>query len=412
MDSFLNPKTIAVIGASENPEKVGYSLMNNLSNFRGKVIPINNKHKLIFGIKSYPGVEDYGGKIDLAIIAIPSEFVFEAVKECARKKIKNIILISAGFSEIGNTQSEKQLISFAGKHHIRILGPNCFGVCNPYIYLDTTFAKISPEKGNIAFISQSGALWSYISDFAYGKFGFSGFVSLGNMADISFNETLNYFSKDKHTKSIVLYVEKLKDGKKFIESCKKCKKPIYVVKAGESKKGSEAALSHTGSLATDFEIYKGAFRQAGIIQCDSLIECFEKINHKNYSEKMDLAKFGKKAVILTNAGGAGAIISDICFRNNIELVDWEEKNPYDLLGTANAESYSAAMNRLNGKRFYDFVILVLTPQKMTEELETAKSAISFSKQGNKLVSFFLGDKSIKASKKLLEENNIPCFNLI
>jgi acyl-CoA synthetase (NDP forming) len=374
--------------------------MENLADFKGKTIPINIEKETIFGLKAYKSVLDYPGKIDLAIIAIPAKFVSSALKECGKKRIKDVVVISAGFSEIGNVKEEKELINISKKYKIDLLGPNCFGIFNPYNGIDATFALKSPGKGNIAFISQSGALWSYISDYSIKKFGFSGFVSLGNMAGVNFTDFIDYFCKDKKTKSIVLYIEKLEEGKKFIEECKKCDKPVFIVKSGSSKEGSKAAVSHTGSLATAYDIYKGAFKQAGAVLCDSLIECFEKASKKRFPKKIKKIKFGKKVAIITNAGGAGALAADYLSEKKIKI-----SPPKDLLGTALALDYKNALDKIKE----DSAVVLLTPQKMSEINETAEKLIQSKK---KVIALFLGGESVKEASELLKSRNIPCFNTL
>ena len=277
---FFNPKTIALIGASENPNKVGNILINKLQNFKGEIISINNKSQIINKKIAYKTVLLYPKKIDLAIIAIPAKFVIKALKQCAKKQIKNIIIISAGFAEQKNYKLENKLIKIKNKYKLNILGPNCFGIFNPHLNLDSTFSNTTPKKGDISFISQSGALWSYASDL---NIGFSGFVSIGNMCDLDFSDFIEYFNKDKSTKKIILYIEKLKQGKRFIEACKNSKKEIIVIKAGKTEQGLKAAISHTASLATDFEVYKGAFTQANVKLKESLAQALsiKKTKHFN-----------------------------------------------------------------------------------------------------------------------------------
>jgi len=405
LKNFFNPETIAVVGASDNPKKVGYALMKKLMKFKGRVIPINVKHEKIFGKKAYKRVVDFKGKIDLAIIAIPALFIKNVLKDCGNKKIKNVIVISAGFSEIGNYKLEKEIIRIAKKYKMNLLGPNCFGIANLYKNLDTTFSKASVKKGDIAFISQSGALWSYIADISTLKnIGFSGFVSLGNMADLDFSDFIEYFGKDNKTKKIILYVEKIKNGKKFIKACKvakKFKKEIIAIKAGKSKKGKEATISHTGSLATDYEIYKGVFKQANVKLVDSLSLAFGFKN--NFKSKISQIK-NKNLIIITNAGGAGALLADFFSeKNNVEKIK-------DLIGTALAGDYKRVIKKIN-QRKYDFIITVLTPQTMSQPEETAKVLVDY-KFKNKIIAFFLGDKSIKQAKRILEKNEIPCFTNI
>lgn len=393
---FFYPKSIAVVGASDHQEKVGGILMHKLQTFKGEVIPINPKHKFILENKCYPTLAKHRGKIDLVIIATPAKTVKSILLQCARKKIKNVIIISAGFTEIGETKLEEEVLRTAKENKISILGPNCFGIANPQINLDTTFSMKPAKKGNIAFISQSGALWSYISDL---NIGFSKFISLGNMSDLSFTDFIKYLSKDRKTKKIILYVEKITHGKEFIKACRKCKKEIIVVKAGKSETGHQAAISHTGSLATDYKIYKGAFKQAKIKQANSIAQALNlppiKINKK-----------AKKALIITNAGGAGALISDLLEDNNIKLA----KAPIDILGTAQAKDYGTTLNKLKSK-LYDLIIVVLTPQKMSQPEETAQ-IISKMPYKKKIITFFLGNKSVKEAKETLEKNKIKCYTRI
>jgi len=370
LNNFFNPKTIAVIGASDNPEKVGNVLMRKLSKCKIKVIPINPK-------KQYTSVLKYPKQIDLAIIAIPNKLVNKALIECGKKKIKNVIIISAGFSETKNFKLEDQIVSTAKKYKIKILGPNCFGIANPYLDLDTTFSNTSPKKGNIAFISQSGALFSYVSDIP--KIGFSGFVSLGNQAMLTFSDFIEYFNKDKKTKKIILYIEKLKHGKQFIESCRKSKKQIIIVKAGQTKKGSEATVSHTGSLATDFKIYEGAFKQAKVKVVNSLTEAFN-------LKKQNIKTNKKKINIITNAGGAAALITDQLEKQGIQT------QSRDLLGTALAKDY-----KTKGDLF------ILTPQKMSEPVKTAELIPKNS------IACFLGETSIKRALKVLKKRKIKYY---
>ncbi len=391
--NFFNPRTIAVVGASEHPGKVGGILMEKLSSFKGKIVPISIKHKEIFGRQAYFSVKDYPGKIDLVVVAIPAKGVKKVLEDCGRKKVKNAIIISAGFSEVGNEKAEEEIVKTAKRYGINLLGPNCFGVANPRLNLDTTFANTSAKKGDVAFISQSGALWSYLADIS--SLGFSGFVSLGNMADLGFVDFIEYFNNDKRTKKIVLYVEKLKQGKKFIEICRKSRKEIIVVKAGKSEKGSEAAISHTGSLATDFKIYEGVFKQAGVKLVDSLASAFG-----FEQSKINIPKTKKQVSIITNAGGAGALITDYLVEKGFDV-----HTPKDLIGTALAKDYERTLKKSSG-----FTIVILTPQKMSEPEKTAE-VISKFKRKNIFV-FFLGGKSIKKAEQILKKAKVPVFTRI
>lgn len=411
MNSFFEPKSIALIGASDHKEKVGGILMEKLLNYQGRLIPVNPNHESVLGIKCYSTVKDYKEPIDLAVIAVPSKIVQNVLEQCGEKKIKSVIIISAGFSEIGNNKLEEQLLKISKRWKINILGPNCFGICNPEKNLDTTFSATTPNKGDVAFISQSGALWSYISDFSINKFGFSGFASLGNMAGLGFSEFIEYFSKDKSTKAIVLYIEKLKDGKEFMSICKNSPKPIYAVKAGSSEKGSEAAFSHTASLASDYRIYKGAFKQSNVNLCSSITEAFEKASGKKLGRKNSATikeAENKRAIIITNAGGAGALISDYAEKLGIKIIE----KPIDLLGTALADDYKNALEKIDSRKDCDSVIIIFTPQKMSEPEKTARTIIEFKNSIGKqklIISYFLGGEKVQRAANLLRKEGVICF---
>ena len=402
LNSFFSPKSIAVIGASPTPGKVGHTLMNKLKNFKGKIIPINPNHQEILGIKTYKSISAYKQKIDLTLIAIPSKFVKKSLLECAKQKITNIIIISAGFSETGNKKEEEELIQIAKKHNLNILGPNCFGIVNTALNIACTFANSTPKKGSIAFISQSGALWSYISDMNP-KEGFSGMVSLGNMSDLNFSDWIEYFNKHKQTKKIILYLEALdpKSGKEFIEICKRSKKPIIAIKSGKTEVGREATISHTASLATDHEIYKGAFKQAGIKQVMSVAEAFGIQQDKIKNPKPT------KTFIVTNAGGVGALIADKYSKQEFNV-----SPPLDLIGTALAKDYQKALNTKT--KSSELIITILTPQTMSQPVETAKVISEFKKQNpkKKIIAYFLGNKSIKEAKQILLKNKIETITKI
>lgn len=386
MKSFFNPKTIAVIGASTNPNKVGGILMNKLKSFKGKVIPINPKLE-------YKTVLDYKLHIDLAIIAIPAKLVYKTLTQCGKKKIKNVIIISSGFSEVGNTKGSKQIQSIAKKYKINFLGPNCFGIVDTYNDLDMTFAKETPKKGSISFISQSGALWSYFSDL---NIGFSKFISLGNPIGLGFSETLNFLRKDRKTKSIILYIEKISNGKDFIRAAKKCKKPIYAIKTGKSKEGSKAAISHTGSLATDYKIYEGVFKQTNIILCETIKEALKLSN-----KKIKIPKY-KDITIITNAGGAGALASDYLNEMNIKT------KMIDILGTATSHEYKRELN----KHKKDNLLIIMTPQSMTDINNIAHVIIDYKKKNKKLTVCLLGNKSVKQAIQILRANKINVDNTL
>lgn len=402
LKNFFYPKTIAIVGASDIEGKVGHTLVKKLKNFEGKVVYINIEGKIIEGVKSYKRITDYRERIDLVIIATPAKTVPGILKKCGKRRIKNIIILSAGFSEVGNKRLEKKILKIASKYRIKILGPNCFGICEPFSKLDCTFSSTSPKKGDIAFISQSGALWSYLSDLDVKNIGFSGFVSLGNMSQLEFPDFIEYFNHDKKTKKIILYMEKVKNGRRFIDVCRNSSKEIIVVKAGKTEEGKRAVISHTGSLATDYAVYKGIFNQAKIKQVESLAEA---VGIKKQELKI---KKGKRVYVVTNAGGAGALITDYCKRKGLKIVG---KSPLDLLGTASSAKYKIALEGIaKRKEHLDILIVILTPQEMAQPLETAREIIHFrNKTKKQVIAIFLGEKSINKAKNLLEKNKIKCL---
>jgi acyl-CoA synthetase (NDP forming) len=452
--NFFEPKSIAIIGASDHIEKVGGILLSKAVKSSAKIFPISLNHDELLGIKCYKSVLKVKEKINLAVIAIPASFVAKSMEECGKKGIKEVILISAGFSEVGNMKDEEEVLRVAKKYGIRFSGANCFGTCNPWVGLDLTFANSMAEKGDIAFVSQSGAMWSYVADLK-GGFGISAFVGLGNMDNMDFNDFIEYFGKDKKTKSIVLYVEKLKDGKRFLEACKKAiknGKRIYAIKGGSSDAGERAAISHTASLASDYAIYTGAFRQAGVEMCENFLEMFEASflkkkasletkEHSSISGDMQLTKasgikrnirgnkikVGKSAFIITNAGGAGVLLSDYLVRRNVKIVD----KSLDIIGTALAEDYMRNFNEIKNKSF-ETLFVILTPQSMSEMEKTAGVVVKIkeefsvehtrvsamegrmkkelAKSKRNVVAVFLGEKSMKEANKIFEKNGVEFVN--
>lgn len=393
LETFLNPKSIAIIGASNKEGKIGNILIKKLKNFKGKIIPINPKEKTIGKLECYKTVLDYNKDIDLAVIATPKKTIKKILNQIQKKKIKNLIIITSGFSETNDIKSEKRLIDFANKNQINILGPNCMGIFYSELSIDLTFSKNTPKKGDTVFISQSGALGSYIMDL---DIPLRAFISLGNMANLNFNDFIEYFNNDKETKKIILYIEKLKDGKKFIELCKNSKKQIIAVKSGRTKTGQKSTMSHTGSLSTESEIYSGAFKQSNIEYKKSITEAFDLKKEDIFSSLR-----GKKIAIITNAGGAGALLTDKLIEN-----DFKVTQVIDILGTATAKDYARTIHRLKGEQ--DNLIVILTPQTMTEPIETAK-VISKSIWKHKTIAIFSGENSIKEAYEILKGHNIPVY---
>ncbi len=412
---FFNAKTYAVVGASRDEKKVGHAIFKNLLQSPKKVFPINPKTKEILGHRCYEDLLEIPYQIDCIIIAVPANLVPLILRQAQKIKVKSAIILSAGFAEIGNVDLEERIKKIAREANITILGPNSYGFIDPAQNLNTTYFKGIPKQGEIAFISQSGAIGSAIID-SIDKL--SGFVSIGNSARLDFSEFIEYYSKDKKTKVITLYLESLKEskGKRFIEACKKCKKPIIVLKSGKSKEGQRAAKSHTAALASEQGVYSGILKQAGVIEVDSIKQLFSvaKILEK-------YPKLGNKAAIITNAGGLGVLTTDECEENKIKIpslkeatikklnkvlvTNWSHNNPIDLVGDALAEDYEKAIQILEKENF-DFFIALLTPQRMTESLETAKKLLTTKKP---VFACFLGGNQIQKAKEFMDQNKIINF---
>jgi len=424
LKEIFQAKNIAVIGASKHPEKVGHIIFKNLLNNPSlNIFPVNVNEEPIFGHKTYHDVLEIPYvDVDLAIIVVKAEFVSEVLKQCGMKKIKNAVIISAGFKETGNVGLEEEIKSISEQYGITLIGPNVLGFINPYRELNASFFAELPKKGGLAFISQSGAIGDTILDMALSRnLGFSGFVSLGNMLDTDVVSSLEYFGEDRNTKTIIIYIESLKNntGREFIDLCKKIskKKKIIAIKAGKSKNGLEAAKTHTASVSSPAEIYSAAFKQSGVIEVDSaremllLAEIFEKFD-----------KIGKKALVVGNAGGAGVLISDVLSETGIDLVSLPEKNlneldkivptgysrrnPLDILGDATAQRYKSVLLSLDKEKFFDFFILLLTPQAMTQALETAQILENIKKP---TLCCFIGGDSIDKARKYMKSKGFINF---
>ena len=425
LDKIFKPKSIAVIGASNEKGSVGHALFNNLKKYKGRVYPVNIKRKSIQGVKAYKKVEDIKGKIDLAIIATPAFSVPGVVKECGEKKIKGLVIISAGFSEAGKEGKKlsQDIEKTAKKYKIRIIGPNCLGVISPYIGMNASFAGQMALAGSIAFISQSGAICTAILDWSLkNKIGFSSFVSIGSMLDVSFDDLLDYFGKDSSTDSIVIYMETLSDAKQFLEAAKKIstKKPIAVLKVGRSEEGSLAAKSHTGSLTGNDEVFSASFKQSGIARIDSIDDMFVLIKLLNYKTEAT----GKKIGVITNAGGPGVIAADEINKFNLELPQlssstikqldrflpktWSKRNPMDIIGDATPERFKKSINIALKDKNIDALLVLLTPQAMTQTEDVAR-ILSRTKTSKPILTCFIGGSLVEQGKNILIQNNLPVF---
>ena len=431
LKNFLYPKTVAVIGASADRKKIGNQILRNLidNGFKGKIYPINTKEKSVEKIKAFSSITLIRDKVDLVIISIPAEHVFSEIEKCAHLGLKNIIIISAGFNEIGGVGKlrELKLKEYAKKHQLNVLGPNCFGIINTEINLNATFAKPKNKKGNIAFISQSGAICSAVLDWSQDKnLGFSKFISLGNKSGIDENDLFDYFVKDKKTDFIVAYLEEVKDGQRFIETVAKLSKvkPVAILKSGLSEAGAEAAISHTGSLAGSSVSFQAGLKRSGAISLGNLEEMFDLLAFYAHKKKLK----NNKLAIISNAGGPLVVTIDSLADAGIGLTDFSSglkkdlqkilpptvtvRNPLDLIGDADARRYEVALEKVLTSSDCGAILVLLTPQTSTEIEKTAEVIIGLSKKHkDKLIlTSFMGGKEVKSARKIFEENNIINFD--
>ncbi|UCH71753.1 MAG: CoA-binding protein [Thermoplasmatales archaeon] len=357
LDTFFNPKSIAVVGASRDSRKIGHAALKNIliSDYECKIYPINLKEKEILGLKCYKKLTDVSDKLDLVLISVPAPIVPQVMKDCSEKKVKNVIIISSGFSEVGNNELEESIEDIIKKSNMRVLGPNVMGYKNASIGLDASFVYGNPRKGNVALISQSGALGIGMIYLANNEFmGVSKIIGVGNKIDIDDDDLIDYFSQDMDTKVIGLYIEGVKDGRSFMNSIKACDKPVLVVKSGRSRAGARATASHTGSMAGSDKIYSAAIKQAGGIRCRDIVELFDMARAL---AGQPLAQ-GNHIGIVTNGGGLGILLTDACEENGMIVPKLSSKtykkideilpelikpnNPVDLVGDAGFYRYEAA----------------------------------------------------------------------
>lgn len=433
LQNFFCPDSVAVIGAAREKEKVGRIIFDNIINsgYKGKLFPVNLKADKIHGIKCYHSVLDIPNDLDLAIIVIPAQFVSQVLEECSKKNMKWAIVISAGFKETGieGAKRERQLIEKAKDYGIRILGPNCLGIIDTECPINATFSPHMPPRGKIGFISQSGALGTSILDWAKtNKIGISKFVSLGNKADISENDLFDDWENEKDTEVITAYLEGVKYGREFIRISSKVskKKPIIVIKSGNTDAGARAVSSHTGTLAGSAKAYDAAFKQAGIIRANNTRDLF---NYATAFSYQPLPK-GKKVVIITNAGGPGIMATDECDKSNIFLASLGKEtidslkeflpeaanfyNPVDILGDALADRYKKTLEVIVKDSNVDAVVVLLSPQAMTQPYRTASAIVEVMENSGKsipVLTSFMGGSEVKKAVKFLAEKNIPNFDI-
>ncbi len=414
LNYFFNPEAVAILGASSNKKKIGRQVLDNISQggFKGRIYPINLQEKKVAGLKAYPDLlklpkQDFN-KL-LLVIAIPAQFVVEEIKKCVSLGIKNVIIISAGFKEAGadGINQEKEIISLAEAHKINILGPNCLGLINTFNNLNASFAASGVRPGKIALLSQSGAVGSAALDWLRTKdFNLAYFVSLGNKAVLDENDLLEYLAHDKRIEMVVAYLEEISDGERFMSLVSRLakRKPVAILKAGSSSAGGEMAKSHTGSLAGSNEAVISGLKRAGAICLNNLEELF---NLLFLFQKQAWKNKGLQDLhLLTNAGGPAVLTVDALSRKGLSL-----GSSLDLLGDADALRYENALNKLLENKKVNNVLVLLTPQTVTEPLKTAEIIVEAAKKyPNKLImASFIGGGAVRSARSLLEDHEIPFF---
>jgi len=429
LKSIFAPKNVAVIGATEKEGSVGRTILWNLisSPFGGAVFPINPKRPSLLGIKAYPTIKDVPDQVDLAVIVTPSTSIPGIVAECAEVGVKGLIIISAGFKETGpeGVELERQVLENARKGGMRIVGPNCLGVMSPVSGINATFAAGMARKGNVAFISQSGALCTAVLDWSFKEdVGFSHFVSVGSMLDVDWGDLIYYLGDDPHTESIVIYMETIGDARAFISAAREVAltKPIIVIKPGRTEGAARAAASHTGSLTGSDEVLEAAFRRAGVLRVEKISEIFSMAEVLGRQPRPK----GPRLTILTNAGGPGVLATDALITSGGELAEvsketmdelskflpaaWSHNNPIDIIGDASPDRYAKSLEVAAQDENSDGLLVILTPQAMTDPTATAEALKAYAKSYDKpILASWSGGKEVAAGEAILNKAGIPTF---
>lgn len=428
LDSLFNPKSVAVVGVSNESSKIGSVIFNNIlaSGFKENLFPVNPKYDEVYGHKCYSSVSKIKEDIDIVIICIPKDFVLDTIKDCAKKKVKNIVIITAGFGETGEEGKliENEILKIAKENSINILGPNCLGLITTKNKMNASFAAANAPQGDIAFASQSGALVTLILDMAIeSDLGFSHLVSIGNKSDLNELDFIEHWNNDPEVKVIAAYLEDIANGDQFYKLMKKVDKPVLVLTPGRTTEAQQAISSHTGSMATPAQVISTAVKQTGGIQVSDTRELFDALMAFSWSK---VPKSNKVAVV-TNAGGPGVIATDILVENGFELSKLESstieeisnilppaasaKNPIDLLGTALAQDYKTSLKIAANDPNVHSIIVIATPQLITQIEETAKVIVSLSKETPKpVIGVFLGGKYAQSGLERLHDNKIPAYS--
>lgn len=425
---LLYPSSVAVIGASRNPKKIGFQVLYNLikDGYRGRIYPINPNAEEILGLKCYPSILEVPDVIDLAMIVVPASKVLDVLKDSIKKGVKAVAVISSGFSEIGNKELEDAIVEICRESKIPLLGPNIVGVLNTDNNMNLSFCPNLPFKGRITFITQSGALaigligWTWAS-----RIGISKLISIGNMAMLGFEELIEFLEDDGDTDAILLYMEGVKNGRLFAEVCRRVsrKRPIIAIKAGRSERGAKAAASHTGSLAGNVMLYETAFKYAGVISADGLEDGFDKALALSLQPPLK----GGNVVVITNGGGAGVLSSDYAEYFGIPLKDIPKdlmdlvknlippfgspKNPIDLTGNAYRDDYIRVLDAVLSHPWVDGVVAIYVHAAITDPVEIADGiAYVWNKHKDKPITVcMIGGREVLVANTWLRDNGIPVY---
>lgn len=430
---FFKPRGVALVGASASPNKLSFGILRNLAQygFAGGIYPVNPRYNEILGLKAYPDVASVPDPVDLAVTVLSSGQTPEVLEACGMRGIRATIIISGGFKEVGKEGAalEGECLRIARNYGMRLIGPNCVGTFDMNSGLDTTFIQGLPSKGRIGFVSQSGAVGGGVVDYIANKrVGFSMFASLGNEADVTETDVIEYLAEDPDTAVIAAYVEAIRDGKRFLETAARVtrQKPIVILKAGRTGAGARAVSSHTGSLAGSNSAYQAAFRQAGVIEASSTAELFEIAQALDYQP----LPRGRRVAITTNAGGPAALASDSLAAHGMSLADLADEtkkvlrgelnpsaqvaNPVDMLGGAEPREYSLAMRSLLSDPNVDIALPILVPQALVNPAEVARAIGQACREqpaetARPVIACFVGERSLEEARKVLEEYRVPLY---
>ncbi len=430
LDAIFAPKNVALIGATETQGAVGRTILWNLmsSPFGGTIYPINPKRQSVMGIKAYPSVKDVPAKIDLAVVVTPAATVPGIIGECADVGVKGAIVISAGFKEMGapGVELERRVLEQARRGRMRLIGPNCLGVMNPLTGLNATFAKGMSKPGRVAFISQSGALCTAVLDWSFKEHvGFSAFVSVGSMLDVGWGDLIDYLGNDPRTQSILIYMESIGDARGFLSAAREValNKPIIVIKPGRSDAAARAAASHTGSMTGSDEVLDAAFKRVGVLRVNNISELFYMAEVLSKQPRPR----GNRLTIITNAGGPAVLATDALVGTGGVLAPvsestitqlhavlpsaWSRSNPIDVLGDADANRYAKALEIAANDPNSDGMLVILTPQDMTEPTKTAELLKQYAKIPDKpVLASWMGGPEVAAGAEILNTVGIPTFD--